>query len=252
MIHNETMSIQDEQVAEIETRLRSVLEKHRSFLLSLAADPKVSKESFASQLLERVSALPDSADLLDGEPTAADAVKIASVDVKQASIHSLLVDIAKTSPVVTEVLKKCSEPSNDTNETANVSTNDDGVLVGENFVADTHVTMAHCSQVSQNMLREAFEPLIGCKVNVRVTGILWNDDSVALAVKVDSSTQDEKSVPAPKNVFPHITLWYKPGVSAAFSNELPALVEAGKAQRVDFEEPVVLEGVVSLWGEDRC
>lgn len=232
VILDEKVKREDEQVDEIETRLRSLLEKHRSFLFGLSVDPVVSKQSLVAQLVQQVSALPTSADdVLDIEVVGPDFVKIVSIDVSRSSVHSALQHFADKSPGVSDMLKKCSGP---------------------NAVLDTHVTMVHFLQMPQYEMREQFEHLVGCAVNVTVTGILWNERIAALAVHVASDTNDDKEVPAPKNVFPHITLWHDPELSAAYSNDLPQLVADGKAERIDFDEPQVLQGFVSLWGEDRC
>lgn len=239
------MSRKDEQVDEIETRLRSLIGKHSETLLALTADPSVSKRSFVSQIAEQVSSLPSSTNgsVSNDSPAAVGFVKIASIDVSQASVHSTLKAFAQKYPGVSDLIEKCSA--------ADTSQTDDSIIQGENFVADTHITMVHCSQLPQNTIRDQFEPLVGCAVNVEVTGILWNEQIAALAVDIASDTHDAKPVPAPKNSFPHITLWHKPEVSAARSNDLPELVQDGEAERIDFDEPVVIQGFVSLWGEDR-
>jgi len=214
--------------------------------MSLATDPAVSKQALVSQVAEQVAALSASPPALDSATVAADFVKIASVDASQTLVHSTLRDIAEKYPRVSDLLKRLAEGDSQTLP-------GDGVIPGENFVEDTHVTMVHLSQMPQSAIRDQFEPLVGCAVNVTVTGILWNEQAAAFLVDVASDTKDKPDVqvPAPKNTFPHITLWHQPDVSAAYSNELPQLVETGKAERLDFVEPVVIQGVVSLWGADR-
>ena len=159
-----------------------------------------------------------------------DFIKIASVDVRQALVHSALDSLAEANPRISELLHNCEK---------------------ENFVEDTHVTMVHFSQLPQSTIQTQFEPLVGCAVGISICGILWNEQVAALQVKVSTETIDDKPVPVPKNDFVHITFWHQPDVSAAYANELPKLVTEGKAEQVDFDEPIILQGVVSLWGEDR-
>jgi hypothetical protein len=248
VILDERLTRKDEQVEEIETRLRELLEKHNVMLKSLSADPVISKQSFVSQVAEQVTALPSSVEAL---PEGVGFIKIVSVDVSQALVHSALKGFAKKYPRVSDWLEKCTEGISC--DVPTLSNANDGVIPGESFVDDTHITMVHCSQMPQSTMRDQFEPLVGCAVDVTITGILWNDEIAALGVEVASDTKDKPDlpVPAPKNAFPHITLWHQPDVGPSHSNELPALVETGKATRIDFDEPVVIQGVISLWGEDR-
>lgn len=245
------VTAKEEKVQEIEKRLRELIVKYNDFLVSLSADPAVSKCEFVSQVTERVAALANPGALIDG--TAGDGsgfIKIVSVDVSQGLVHSLLRNFAKTHPRVSEFLEQLFQEDDDA---VTLPTSVDGVFPGENFVADTHVTMVHFSQLKQSAIRDHFETLIGCTVNVTVTGILWDKRIAALSVEVATETADkpELEIPAPKNSFPHITLWHKKHASARESNELPGLVESGGAERIDFCEPAVIQGSISFWGEDQ-
>lgn len=247
--NDENLTREDEQVEEIETRLRTLLVKHSTFLVSLTSDPAVSKEAFVSQVAHQVTELSSSADDSTVLPTASDFVKIASIDVSQASVYSVLKSYAKKEPLLSEWMENVVGVGNEGVQSPSV----DDAIAGTNLVADTHVTMVHCSQLPQNTIRDQFEPLVGCAVDVTVTGILWNEQVAAFAVQVASSTKDklDVQVPAPKNAFPHMTLWHQPDINPSHSNELPHLVEIDRAKRIDFVERIVLQGVVSLWGEDR-
>jgi hypothetical protein len=219
--------------------------------MSLSADPAVSKCEFVFQVMERVAALATPGALIDG--TAGDGsgfIKIVSVDVSQELVHSLLRSFAKTHPRVSECLEQLFEGDEDA---VTLPKSVDGVFPGENFVVDTHVTIVHFSQLKQSAMREQFEALIGCTVHVTVTGILWNKRIAALAVKVSTETADKPKleISAPKNSFPHITLWHQRDASARESNELPGIVESGHAERIDFSEPTVIQGSISFWGEDK-
>ena len=57
MILNENMTRKDEQVDEIETRLRALIEKHGNELMSLAADPSLSRRALVSQVAKQVTSI---------------------------------------------------------------------------------------------------------------------------------------------------------------------------------------------------
>jgi hypothetical protein len=201
--------------------------------------------------MERVAAIASPGTLIDGTAGHGSGfIKIVSVDVSQELAHSLLRNVAKSHPRVSKFLDQLFKGGDNT-VTAPMSV--DGVFPGENFISDTHVTMVHFSQLKQSTMREHFETFIGCTVNVTVTGILWNKRIAALAVEVATETVDkpELEIPAPKNSFPHITIWHQKDASARESNELLGLVESGGAERIDFCEPVVIQGAISFWGEDQ-
>ncbi len=64
MVLKENMTRKDEQVDEIENRLRRLIEKHGNELMSLAADPSLSRRAFVSQVADQVQALPTSEEIL--------------------------------------------------------------------------------------------------------------------------------------------------------------------------------------------
>lgn len=82
-----------------------------------------------------------------------------------------------------------------------------------------------------------------------MTGFLWSTTNAALAIKIASSTAEEESLPVPacENSFAHITVWVAPDVKKSLSNQLPNLVEIGKASRVDFDQEDVLKGKLAFW-----
>lgn len=248
------VTAEDERVQEIESQLRELLVKYNDLLVSLSVDPAISKREFVSQVMERVAALAAPGAFTHGTPgvisDGSGFVRIVSVDVSQALVHSLLRCHAKTYPPISKFLEKILEGEEDA-DTGSKSVG--SVIPGGNFVADTHITMVHFSQINQSAMRDQFEALIGCAVDVTVTGIIWNDRIAALAVEVATETVDKPGleIPAPKNSFPHITLWHQQDVSARDSNELPGLVERGDAERIDFSDPSVIQGSISFWGEDR-
>ena len=112
--------------------------------------------------------------------------------------------------------------------------------------------MAHRSQLSQQALRDQFEPHLGRQVSVQATALLWSHRAAALAVTVDDTATGNGNLPLPKcrNAFPHITIWFADGAEARESNDLPVLLTTGQATKVDLVEPAPLEGSVSFWYEE--
>jgi hypothetical protein len=105
-------------------------------------------------------------------------------------------------------------------------------------------------------LISTFRHLQGREVLVTVTGFLWSSTHAAFAINIASSTiglksdgaEDSVSIPSCENSFPHITVWCAPETKAFHSNELPDLVQSGKAFRIDFDEPLMtLTGKFSFW-----
>ena len=121
------------------------------------------------------------------------------------------------------------------------------------LVQDTHVTMAHRSQLSQQALRDEFGPQLGRTVSLKVTALLWSHRAAALAITVDGTTLDDGRFPLPacRNAFPHISVWFADGAEARESNDLPLLLKVNQAVRVDLEKHVPLEGSVSFWYEEQ-
>jgi hypothetical protein len=119
-----------------------------------------------------------------------------------------------------------------------------------NFVEKTHVTMSFAGEKNPaDTLVANFRHLQGQEVAVSVTGFLWSSTNAAFAIKISSSTVGEDSVCVPpcENAFAHITVWCAPDVKASLSNQLPNLVESGKASRIDFAHEDLLVGKISFW-----
>ena len=114
----------------------------------------------------------------------------------------------------------------------------------------THVTMSFAGENnSADTLLSNFGHLQGREVTMSITGFLWSSTNAALAIKISSSAvgEDSVSIPPCENSFAHVTVWCAPDVKASLSNQLPNLVESGKASRLDFAKEDVLVGKVSFW-----
>jgi hypothetical protein len=105
------------------------------------------------------------------------------------------------------------------------------------FVEQPHVTMAFCqgNATKQIEIQERFGPLLGCQVDLSVHALLWNEQVAALAVTVSHGTEsnmanmalvdEQYSIPAPENSFPHVTVWVAADASAYMSNQLTNCTE---------------------------
>ncbi|CAB9524977.1 expressed unknown protein [Seminavis robusta] len=203
----------------LESRLRAAVAKNRDLLHSLCVEQTVSCQQFVSQV---------SARLVDVDEAALSFVKIVSIDVSRDAIDS----------VIQEILS-----SNDTAEGPNFN---DGEKV-----RNVHVTMAHYTQLTQELINQNFQPLLGKDVEVFVTGMLWNERIAALSVRVAAKSLVGASMPEPLNSFPHITIWHGIGVPPSESNKLPTHFAAGLAQKKLLEREITLKGSLSFWGIDQ-
>lgn len=220
--------------------MRESLQLHRDDILGLAVEETVSRQSFASSLLQKVAEVDSIASY-----ESPSFIKIASIDVDVNVIHQLLRDL--------QTDKRFSaffESSLGDYGATEVLSGDGVSLVAAekcSFVLTTHVTLAHFRHMSQADLRSTFQPICGSIVKLSATGLLWNDRVAALAVTVAGKTDIGDDLPPSRNSFPHITVWFQEDASAVDANLLPDLCDKGKARRVDFESPIPLEGKVLLW-----
>jgi len=229
-------------MCDLEKRLRISLEHHRERILRMSADISTSRQHFIAQLIEAICQA-DTMNSYNAEPAMRPStfVKFASVDVQVESVHNILRSFADDERFVgfwAVVLKSSSSTG---------SLLEGAIAANPSFVTKTHVTMAHFLQMKQEILKATFEPLCGSRVKVKVLALLWSKRVAALAVVVASEGENGVRVPSPLNQFPHITIWYSSDASSKESNELPMQLESGESQRIDFEEPIDLPGVISLW-----
>lgn len=200
----------------------------------------MTRQSFLSSLVEKVA---EAESIKSYE--APSFVKIASIDVEVGAVHEILLRLReedRLSSFFDSALK-----GSDIHDVLSSNGTDHTNAEGLGFVSATHVTLAHCRQMSQSELRSKFTPHLGCEIELLVSGLLWNERVMALAVTVAETTKNGEALPAAQNSFVHITVWHEKGASPIEANDLPRLLEAMEAQRIEFESPIPLVGIVSLW-----
>jgi hypothetical protein len=239
----------DKNVESMESRLRECLARRRDMLLNSTVSEGDSQAEFISQIIDRVTTFnardKNGEAVTDGirpskEPEAF--IKIASIDVEMAAVHTLLKqykDSAAMEFLNVALGGKCLPKSFQ-----------GGKYAGKDFVSTTHLTMAHYERTPQATMRQLYDGVLGARVELKVTALLWSTRVAAFAVDIAERTEDGKNISKSQNPFSHITIWFR-GTSAFEANRLPYLVKSGEAQRVDFESPILLTGIISFWGKDN-
>jgi len=258
---------------DMEKRMRSSIEAHRDRISAMTVSLEDTMEVFATQITERIESLYSKADciaqpMIDHSQDDHNTVKLVSIDIDKVEIQKLLQKHRESGTIKKffDCIQSLSTPMADEARTDDIDTamvdengvaceltsdGDKGVIHQDpNFVESTHVTMAFAGEKnSPEKLISKFSHLQGREVKLSVSGLLWSSTIAALAIKIASSTtcDDSYSVPKCENAFAHITVWVAPDVKKSLSNQLPDLVDSGKAFRVDFEKEDVLVGKISFW-----
>lgn len=233
---------QKDYIDTLEQRLRSSITLHREFTLSLSVDIDESLRAFNSQLVQQICQVDSIATY---EPMMHPFIKLASIDVKVADVHSLLFDMKDTVGLV-PFFEIISDKRPNVEEVLN-EVHCDTLQSSTKFVVKTHITMAHFKEMSQIKLRDLFSPICGVEVFVSINAILWNHRIAALSVEIPISTNSGVCIPKCNSTFPHVTVWLEKGASAVESNTLPRLVKENNAFKVELKEPILIQGVISLW-----
>jgi Fungal tRNA ligase phosphodiesterase domain len=252
----------------VESRLRELLTKYQDMLLGWTVDEELSRSSFVSQLSEHIQELDQISGVTMNTVAVKTAVpsfiKIASIDLDRKGIQSALL-----SQKTTEELSSFWETVFGKGQTIE-SLKEDDLGTKKYFIANPHVTLLHFKNAEQSAILSKFGSVLGCRVEVTVTGMLWNEEVAAFVVSVAEksivspergengvqitlgpSHSEAALIPASSNEFVHVTVWCKPGVSPSHSNALPSLVDSGKATQVKFEQPISLVGTVSFWSMNK-
>jgi hypothetical protein len=240
----DTSKVDDNYLDDLEMRIRERITKYRGFILGLTTEPVISCGILASSLCRIVSEL-ETMGTVGSSVTSSSFVKLAAIDVDVRAVHALLLNVSKSS----EALVSFLDTILDGNSCDRVLGSNSSSTLAEKlrFVLQTHVTLGHSSSISQYEMTLKFQNLSGCGVQLSAVAVLWSATVMALEVAVPSHTEDGKALPPSENKFVHITVWCQTGTKAFAANKLPMLCEKGLAQRVDFNSPMPLSGVVSLW-----
>lgn len=239
----DTSKVDDNYLDDLELRIRERIAKYRGFILGLTTEPVVSCDKFASSLCRIVGELETTGTVRSSVTSSH--VKLAAIDVDFRAVHAILLNVSKSSAALTSYLDTIL----DGNSCDQVFGPDSTPALAEKlrFVKQTHVTLAHSSSISQSEMNVKFQNLSGCGVQLSAVAVLWSTTVMALEVAVSSHTEEGNALPPTENKFVHITVWFQTGTKAFSANELPLLCEKGLAQRLDFNSPMPLNGIVSLW-----
>lgn len=231
---------------DLETRLRSIIEQHHDYILSLSVDFDVSLTSFNLQLINQIYYV-DSQDTY--ETSSKPFAKIVSIDIHVNEIHNILKNI-KDNPNLSSFFNIILN-GHDENSSEEIFNDSNTITAKENskFIEKTHVTMTHYKEIKQKDLRNIYESLCGCKVTISIISLLWNNKIAAFEVIIPNKSNDGNEIPTCCNDFIHITIWHDTDTSAYESNNLPSLLKVGEANRYEFPSPINICGVISIWEE---
>jgi hypothetical protein len=274
---------EDPQMIDLEGRLRSSIEMHKEAISTMTENLEDTKEAFTLQLMDRIKSLNSKLENTAKPPLInhaqqddiSDNVKLVSLDIDRIEVHKLLQKyhesgILKSFFDSIELSSQSSLPKPKTEDSDTAMTDADEVTsklvkcgskeitidryTAPNFIETTHVTMSFAGENdSAKTLISKFRHLQGQDVTVSITGFLWSSSNAALAIRISSSTVGDDPIPIPpcENPFEHVTVWCAPDVKAYLSNQLPNLVESGKANLVDFAEEDVLIGKICFWNHEN-
>jgi len=224
-------------VEAMEQRLRTVVSKYESFILGLTADEGKSRKDFMNEVVDIVRFSNVSNVNLTKAKEEQRTIKIVSVDVSLSTLQNVIKDAARRQPEIDKALRSLG-----------VDVDAPWGKKCNNGVVETpHVTMAHCSDVSQTEMKTRFAPGLGNTIGISSTSLFWNEDIAALAVEVASISREGSEIPPSANNFVHITLWKGETIQASSSNKLPSLVEEGRASKIDFPGPLSFQGKLTFW-----
>lgn len=237
--------------------------KHTPLLQSFTVPVEISQHSFIIQLSEFVSTLLNSGSSV-GSPleVSSRTIRIVSIDLDVDDVHRLVIleslshaDLADFIQGIGGLNKSSVSPSavHCVSSKTNFTTDQDENKDVSRCIIKTHVTMAHCSQLSQYQMRGTFESFLGMTFDVSVSGIHFSSEVAALDVGLIQPTIGNGpfmvEFPQPTNKYPHITVWCSSGIEPYQSNRLPEKLMSGEANRIIFDKPTVLRGILSFWEE---
>ncbi len=232
--------------------------KHTPLVQSFTVPVEMSQKSFIVQLSDFVSTLLNSeSSVLDIPPTVSSkTIQIVSIDIDVNDVHRLVTLESLSNADLANFIQKIGGLNKsgflpDKCVSGEICQDENKYL--SRCIMKTHVTMVHCSQLSQYQMRSTFESFLGMSFDVSVSGIHFSTEVAALDVTliqpITATGPTEVEFPQPTNVYPHITVWCSVGVEPYQSNSLPEKLMSGEASRILFDKPTVLRGILSFWEE---
>lgn len=232
----------DSDLNAAESRLRSLLLHHKSFLECQAATIAESRNSFLSQLGSRAASLKmDKSMRAPVARTEKRKIKLVSIDVNNSGVHSLLNSASCQSPLLAEFLEN-------TMRLTSTFEDIDDEYDRDRVIFNTHVTLVHRSQMKQADIEKRFGGFIGANVELTASAVLFSKKVAALSISaMKLSDPGKDNLPGSHNVHPHITLWCSSGTRSHEANDLPTQVDEGNAHKVQVFGPNVLIGSIKYW-----
>lgn len=227
----------DKGLAEMEEKLRASIWNNCEFIGNLTTSLESSREFFINELTAEIDRLPDTTEqTLTAKNPPARSIKVVSLDLEFSEVHAVIEKMKDTFPAVRRYFTQREEHKN----------NDENDNSQNRYITSVHVTFAHASQMPQATMLSSFEHIVGVRLQINATALLFSEKIAAIEVEIPVDT----ATPRPKNPFPHITIWCSENSEAYESNDLPEMVENDLAVRVVLEQPILLEGVFRFWYDD--
>lgn len=239
---------------DLERRLRECISQHRDSILSSTIDLQSSVDILTKEVNSYIAALENSTSLPPtpiGKSTKAPSIKLTSVDISPEVVHAILLD-QKSNPLIA-VFFETMLPN-----TALESVLENVSIARENqFVTNTHITIAFAGEMSQEEMNRRFSHMIGKQVQFRVDGLYWDDRVMALGVDPNSFCVERKQTSSLWSrededcSFPHVTVWFCKEAKAVEARNLLQKFRAndGATHRIKLNLP--LEGVLSFWKHSK-
>jgi hypothetical protein len=221
----------------MEEKLRASIWNNCEFIGNLTTSLESSREFFINELTAEIDRLPDTTEqTLTAKNPPARSIKVVSLDLEFSEVHAVIEKMKDTFPAVRRYFTQREEHKN----------NDENDNSQNRYITSVHVTFAHASQMPQATMLSSFEHIVGVRLQINATALLFSEKIAAIEVEILVDT----ATPRPKNPFPHITIWCSENSEAYESNDLPEMVENDLAVRVVLEQPILLEGVFRFWYDD--
>ena len=224
----------DSNKAAMEEILRTSIWNNQEFISNLTTSVEASREFFTTELLGKIDSLPNTFDpSLTTKKPRTRSIKIVSLDMELSEVNAVVEKMKDTSPSVRQYFTQREEHKQ----------NDENDKRTNRFITSVHVTFAHSSEMPQTTMLSSFQHLIGVRLQINATSLLYSEKIAAIEVEIPV----DNATPRPMNVFPHITIWCSENSGAYESKNLPEMVKTNQAERVILQEPVRLEGVFRFW-----